>query len=112
MSTTEKLGVARDAFLLTHLSMAHCLTWLPIHRRQILANANFVQGTLGGYRGMSQTPPCLVAPRFGSCASLVRSWRLSRVRVEARPLGAKPLPWMLELAAIQKSSSHPGNGFK
>ena len=49
----------------------------------------------------SKCPP-LAAPQLGSCTSSGRAWRLWAARhsqEEANPLGAQPLPRVLELAA-------------
>ena len=57
----------------------------------------------------------LAAPPLGSCASSGRAWRLwaaRRSQAEAGPLGAQPLPRLLELAASKAAdvptSDHPG----
>ena len=57
----------------------------------------------------------LAVPQLGSCASSGHSWRLWAVRNsqrEAGPLGAQPLPWVLEPAASQAAYfpafDHPG----
>ena len=50
---------------------------------------------------MVKVPP-LAVPQLGSCASSGRAWRLWAARysqTEARPLGAQPLPRVLEPAA-------------
>ena len=50
---------------------------------------------------MVKLPP-LAAPQLGPCASSGRAWRLWAARHsqgEAQPLGAQPLPRVLELAA-------------
>ena len=47
-------------------------------------------------------PPSLAAPQLGPCASSGRAWRLRAAQhsqKEADPLGAQPLPRLLELAA-------------
>ena len=54
--------------------------------------------------------PVLAAPQLGSCASSGRAWRLSAARhsqEEAEPLGSKPLPRKLELAASKPAHSPP-----
>ena len=47
----------------------------------------------------------LATPELASCASSGRAWRLWAARhsqEEAGPLGAQPLPWMLELATCSR----------
>ena len=47
-------------------------------------------------------------PQLGSCASSGRAWRLWAARYsqeEAGPLGAQPLPRVLELAALKAADS-------
>eukprot|EP00964_Phaeocystis_antarctica_P022619 scaffold12575_cov47-Phaeocystis_antarctica.AAC.1 len=57
----------------------------------------------------------LAVPQLGSCASSGRAWRLRAARhsrEEACPLGAQPLPRVLELAATKTADfpafDHPG----
>ena len=45
--------------------------------------------------------PALAVPQHGSCGSSARAWRIWAARhaqSEARPLVAKSMPWVLELA--------------
>ena len=60
--------------------------------------------------------PLLAASQLASCASSGRAWRLwaaRRSQEEAGPLGAQPLPWMLEPAASKAADfpafDHAGN---
>ena len=58
-------------------------------------------------RGSMVRVPALVGPQLGSCASSGRAWRLTarHSQGEARPLGAQPLPRVLELAASRAAES-------
>ena len=52
----------------------------------------------------------LAVPQLGTCAYTGRAWRLWAARhsqEEAGPLGAPPLPWVLELAAAKASPMSP-----
>ena len=65
-----------------------------------LANMTLVSHSVA-QRGQSA---CLAAPQLGSCASSGRAWWLwaaRRSQEEAGPLGAQPLPRVLELAATK-----------
>ena len=56
------------------------------------------------HRSTLKAPPPLAAPQLGSCASSGRAWRLWAARhsqEEAQPLGAQPLPRVLEPTASQ-----------
>eukprot|EP00964_Phaeocystis_antarctica_P042772 scaffold24522_cov36-Phaeocystis_antarctica.AAC.1 len=66
------------------------------------------------HRSTVNVPP-LAAPQLGSCASSGRAWWLWADRHsqgEAQPLGAQPLPWVLEPAASTAADftafDHPG----
>ena len=59
-------------------------------------------------RSMVKVPPPLTGPQLGSCASSGRAWRLRATRHsqgEAGPLGAQPLPRVLEPAASKAADS-------
>ena len=67
---------------------------------------------------MVKVPP-LAVPQLGSCASSGRAWRLWAARhshEEAQPLGAQPLPRMLELTASELADfsafDHVGKGIR
>ena len=68
-----------------------------------------------GWRRAAKVPSW-TAPELSFCGSSGCAWRLWAARlgtsvVEAGPLGAQPLPWMLKLAASKVADSaafHPG----
>ena len=58
---------------------------------------------------MLKVPPSLAVPQLGSCGSSGCAWRLwaaRRSQEEASPLGAQPLPRMLERTASKSRRFH------
>jgi hypothetical protein len=60
------------------------------------------------YRTAAWSSAVWAVPQLGSCASTGHTWRLWAARYsqgKAVPLGAQPLPWVLELAASKAADS-------
>ena len=89
-----------DAALEWHRGAA--LSDEELHFCAALLAANMRAQAKAAGRGSMVKAPALAAPQLGSCASSGRAWRLWAARhsqEEAGPLGAQPVPRVLELAA-------------